>query len=222
MTVNATNYDGTVNYTLLQTTDVKNSLSDSSTNLPLSAAQGKKLYENLKPITNAMRFDFSETGYFIMPFYIDPNYSNRNVAVYTTRLKDANGFIQFIGKNGSKPTQACAYFYSTGSDLLITPGGTDTDRWTKYYPSSGNVAVSFELDNWSSGIVICGGRDIKGVDLQAGRKYFAVESDFLPDPLAEFVPIETEPTELEKLKKQQELTDQAVQDLILMTMGGGE
>lgn len=31
-----------------------------------------------------------------------------------------------------------------------------------------------------------------------------------------------EPTELEKLKKQQELTDQAVQDLILMMIGGGE
>lgn len=30
------------------------------------------------------------------------------------------------------------------------------------------------------------------------------------------------PSELDKLKKQQELTDQAVQDLILMMMGGGE
>lgn len=33
---------------------------------------------------------------------------------------------------------------------------------------------------------------------------------------------EPEPSELDKLKKQQELTDQAVQDLILMMMGGGE
>lgn len=43
MTVQATNYDGTADYTLLQTTDVKNSLTDSSTNLPLSANQGKIL-----------------------------------------------------------------------------------------------------------------------------------------------------------------------------------
>lgn len=33
---------------------------------------------------------------------------------------------------------------------------------------------------------------------------------------------EPEPSELEKIKMQQELTDQAVQDLILMMMGGGE
>lgn len=31
-----------------------------------------------------------------------------------------------------------------------------------------------------------------------------------------------EPSELEKIKMQQEVTDQAVQDLILMMMGGGE
>lgn len=35
----------------------------------------------------------------------------------------------------------------------------------------------------------------------------------IPDP---------EPSELEKIKIQQEVTDQAVQDLILMMMGGGE
>lgn len=33
---------------------------------------------------------------------------------------------------------------------------------------------------------------------------------------------EPEPSELDKLKMQQEITDQAVQDLILMMMGGGE
>lgn len=35
-----------------------------------------------------------------------------------------------------------------------------------------------------------------------------------------FPPIEPEPSELEKLKMRQEVTEQAVQDLILMTMGG--
>ena len=35
-----------------------------------------------------------------------------------------------------------------------------------------------------------------------------------------FPPVEPQPSELEQLKKRQEITEQALQDLILMTLGG--
>lgn len=133
MTVQATNYDGTANYTLLQTTDVKNSLSDSSTNLPLAASQGKALNTRLNTIETAVYTQLVSDSYGFSVYackigkVVIFNLAGTNSAFLTTHTiplpsayaADGVYHVHTIAKNGSSVHHAEVTY--AGSTITIAP-----------------------------------------------------------------------------------------------------
>lgn len=68
MTIQATNYDGSKTYNILQDTDVVNNLTSGGTNKPLSAEQGKLLatWEVKRVTVNGVTCNFYKNGHLVI------------------------------------------------------------------------------------------------------------------------------------------------------------
>lgn len=116
MTVQATNYDGSKSYNLLQDSDIVNNLTSGGTNKPLSAQQGKvlgdKLFRLVKIYNNSevVRFP-AASGFF--DFLSKQNVIDK---MGITEEQYNGNMLQFVAWNSDF---AANHFYITGT--MVNP-----------------------------------------------------------------------------------------------------